>query len=267
MNYTRKTVATEVTFDGLGLHSGVPVKLTVHPGENGIWFRFGSERVQALPENVSDTTRCTRLGGISTIEHLMSAFAGAEITYAEVELSASELPGMDGSARLYIEAFNQASTTPIGEATIPALYRRIFLQEDRCKIAVSKGSGHWRYEYNTDSRWPGLQVFETSSVVEDYATEIAPARTFALSEELPMIEKYGLGKGLDLNSAVILDTDGYRNEARFDNEPSRHKLLDLIGDLYLAGIPIRMLSAVGERSGHAANVRVAQMLRQSLQGE
>lgn len=266
MNYTRKTLSSPVTFEGKGLHSGTPVTMTVHPGEAGIWFRLGSDRVQAVPENVSDTTRCTRLGPVSTIEHLMSALAGLEITDVEVELTASELPGMDGSSKLYVEALRECDFVDLGEATVPSLYRRIFLQEETCKVAVSKGSGHWRYEYNTGDRWPGLQVYETSAVIEDYADQIAPARTFALSEELPMIEKYGLGRGLDLDSAVILDESGYRNQARFDTEPVRHKLLDMIGDLYLAGIPIRMLSAVGERNGHTANVKVAQMLKQSLQG-
>src|SRR5437868_1120495 len=94
----QSTVRSDVVFEGLGLHGGQPVRVVVHPGEGGIWFRSGPERVAALPQNVSDTTRCTRLGPVSTIEHLMSAFAGLEITDAEVEVEGGELPAMDGSA-------------------------------------------------------------------------------------------------------------------------------------------------------------------------
>ena len=265
MNYTRRTISTPVTFEGRGLHSGIPVKVTVHPSENGIAFRHGTERIQARPENVSDTTRCTRLGSVSTIEHLMSAFAGLEITDAEVELTAPELPGMDGSSVLYVKAFLEAGLVDGADQPIPSLYRRVFLQEEHCKIAVAKGSGHWRYDYDTGTRWPGRQSFELASVIDGYSADIAPARTFALSEELPMIRKMGLGQGLNEESALLLGTDGYENDSRFPNEPARHKLLDLIGDLYLAGVPIRMLSVVAEKSGHTANVKAAMMLWQALQ--
>ena len=261
----RKTIAREVKINGLGLHSGTPATVTIHPSQNGIAFRLGSDRFQAIPENVSDTTRCTRLGSVSTIEHIMSAFAGLEITDAEVELTAPELPGLDGSSQEYVLQLLNAGFEFGEEEPRPSLYRRIFLQEDNFNIAVAKGTGHWRYSYNTGSRWPGLQSFETSNVLGDYQTEIAPARTFALEEEMPMIRQAGLGKGLDETSALLLGNDAYLNECRFSDEPARHKLLDLIGDLYLAGIPIGMLSVVAEKSGHTANVKAAAMLRQAIQ--
>ncbi len=263
MSFSRRTVAERVTFSGKGLHSGIPVKMTIHPGEAGIWFRYGSERIKAIPENVSDTTRCTRLGSISTIEHLMSAFAGLEITDAEVELDAGELPGMDGSAAAYVDTLANAGFEHVGLEAKPQLYRRVFLQEGATKIAVAKGSGHWRYVYETGERWPGTQSFEVPEIVVAYRDDIAPARTFALSEELPMIAKLGLGQGLDETSALILGTEGYQNKARFADEPARHKLLDAAGDLYLAGIPLRLLSVVAERSGHTANVKAALMLKQA----
>jgi len=265
MTFTRKTVAVAVHFEGLGLHTGVPVKMTVHPASDGIVFRLGQDRVAACPENVSATTRCTKLGPISTIEHLMSAFAGLEITDAEVELDAPELPGMDGSARLYVQAFEAAGTEEIGVAERPDLFRRVFYHEGDTKIAVAKGGGHWRYTYETGARWPGTQSFEIASVTEGYSVEVAGARTFALTEELPMIMKMGLGKGLDADSALILGPEGYENGARFEDEPARHKLLDLAGDLYLAGLPIRFLDVTAERSGHTANVRAAAMLKQATE--
>jgi len=262
----RKTIANDVSFEGLGLHSGVPVQVVVHPAENGIWFRCGSENIQALPENVSETTRCTRLGTVSTIEHLMSAFAGLEVTDAVVELSEPELPGLDGSSQIYVQSLIDIGFAALAEVEMPPLFSRVFLQEDGLKIAISKGSGHWRYEYQTGDRWPGRQGFETTDVAQTYAAEIAPARTFVLAEEIPMIIQLGLGRGLDEDSAVIVGIEGYKNLARFPDELARHKLLDVIGDLYLAGVPIRHLNVVAERSGHRANVHAAAMLWQAVSG-
>lgn len=268
MTYARQTLRAPVSLAGLGLHSGVPVSVTIHPGDDGIAFRYGACRMPARPENVSETTRCTKLGDVATIEHLMSAFAGLEITDAEVELTAPEMPGLDGSAGGYVDAILAAGREEIGRAEIPGLFTRLFLQEDRgLKGAIAKGDGHWRYVYATDARWPFEQSFEAADVIGGYVEEIARARTFALVEELPMIRQMGLGQGLDETSALILGSEGYENAARFPDEPARHKLLDLIGDLYLAGVPIRMLSVVGERTGHRANVMLAAMLQQALFGK
>src|SRR5947209_6590941 len=94
----RLTLRREVRLSGRGLHSGVPVDLLIAPADNGIHFIYQSQSVHAVPQNVTDTRRCTRLGDISTVEHLMSAFAGLEITDAEVSVTAPELPGLDGSS-------------------------------------------------------------------------------------------------------------------------------------------------------------------------
>ena len=239
--------------------------MAVHPASDGIHFRYGSDRFQASPENVTDTTRSTKLGSIGTVEHIMSALAGLQITDAEIEVDAPEIPGMDGSSLLFVQSLTQTGFQELGRQEQVELYRRVFLQDDLIKVAVAKGTGHWRYDYDLGSRWPGHQSFESASVVDDYATQIAGARTFALAEELPMIEKMGLGRGLDESSALIVGDHNYQNQARFADEPARHKLLDLIGDLYLAGLPIAMLSVVAERSGHAANVKTALMLKKATQ--
>lgn len=265
MTYARKTLAAPVHFEGLGLHTGVPVKVTVHPGESGIAFRLGGTRTAAHPENVTDTTRSTRLGEVGTVEHLMSAFAGLEITDAEVELDAPELPGMDGSSTGYVQSLLAAGFQALGEGEVPPLFSRVFLQEDDgTKVAIAKGTGHWRYVFTTADRWPGEQPFEAEDIVGIYPEAIAPARTFAFAEEIPTIIQMGLGKGLDETSALILGIEGYKNDCRFEDEPARHKLLDLMGDIYLAGVPIRALSVVAERSGHRANVHAAKMLAEAV---
>lgn len=264
MTYTRLTVKDSVEFEGLGLHSGEPVRVFVHPGEEGIAFRTSSGRWAALAENVTDTTRCTRLGEVSTIEHLMSALAGLEITDAEIEVRGGEMPAMDGSSKGYVEAITATGLAQIGDGEVQVPFKRVFLQEDNIKIAIGKGEGHWKYTYDLGDRWPHQQTFESFNVVLEYRKEIAPARTFALAEEVTAILELGLAKGLDQDSALILGIEGYKNESRFDDEPARHKLLDLVGDLYLAGIPIRFLNVAADRSGHASNVRAAALLRQSI---
>ena len=264
MNFTRQTVARTAVFEGIGLHTGTPVTVTIHPGSDGIAFRHGSSRTLATPDNVTDTRRSTKLGEVGTIEHLMSALAGLEITDAEIELTAPELPGMDGSAAPFVTGLQEAGLAKLGEKELPSLYSRIFLQELPLKIAVGKGTGHWRYEYETEDRWPGSMHYESVSIVDNYASDIAPARTFVLTEEFPMIEQYGLGKGLTKESVSILGDTGYENEQRFPDEPARHKLLDMLGDLYLSGIPARFLNVVGSRNGHTANVKMAAMMHQAI---
>jgi UDP-3-O-acyl-N-acetylglucosamine deacetylase len=264
MNYRARTIAQDIAFEGKGLHSGVPVRMVLRPGSEGIAFRLGSERTLATPENVSDTTRSTKLGPVGTIEHLMAAFAGLEITDVEVELDAPELPGLDGSSKPYVEAILAAGTEDGEERTVPELYRRIFVAEEGISISIGKGSGHGRFVYDLGSRWPHSQAHEQADAVGAFANEIAPARTFALLEEVPRLIQFGLGQGLDASSAVVIGEEGYKNEVRFEDEPARHKLLDFMGDLYLAGVPLRALNFVGERSGHRTHVRAAKMLKEAL---
>jgi UDP-3-O-acyl-N-acetylglucosamine deacetylase len=265
MIFHRRTLRNSTTLEGLGLHTGIPVRVAIHPGENGIAFRLGTHRVAAHPANVTDTTRSTRLGEIGTVEHLMSALAGLEITDAEIEVDAPEMPGLDGSSIAYVKAILEAGTAEIGEREVPPLFTRVFLQEDDgTKVAIAKGGGHWRYIFTTGERWPGEQAYEREDAVAGYAEEIAPARTFAFAEEIPFIIQMGLGKGLDETSALILGIEGYKNDSRFADEPARHKLLDLMGDLYLAGVPVRALSVVAERSGHRANVHAASLLAEAV---
>jgi UDP-3-O-acyl N-acetylglucosamine deacetylase len=266
MTYRRKTVRDPVVFEGLGLHSGVPVKVSVRASEKGIVFRHGNQSWQATPENVTDTRRCTKLGDISTVEHLMSALSALEITDADIEVSEPELPAMDGSSAPFYQGLLEAGIVDIAEAEAPELFSRIFVPDGEAKIAISAGSGHWRYEFHTGERWPGLQVFETENVIEDYGAKIAPARTFGFEEELPMIAAAGLAKGLDESSALVLGQQGYLNEARSLDEPVLHKMLDAIGDLYLAGIPIRFLNVTASRTGHTANVKAAELLFRAVNG-
>jgi UDP-3-O-[3-hydroxymyristoyl] N-acetylglucosamine deacetylase len=266
MRFFRQTVSKAgVQFEGFGLHSGEPVKVRLEPNDQGLRFFFGNETTLALPENIQDTNRCTRLGRISTVEHLMAALAGLEITDVDVVVTAPELPALDGSSRAYIQGIGEANQ--IGEEELPTLFSRIFLHEGDAKLAVSAGQGEWRYEFSAPDRWPKFQAYESLDVRSEFAEEIAPARTFGFTSELPQIQAAGLAKGLDLEKALLIGEQGYANVPRFENEPARHKLLDAIGDLYLSGIPIRFLNVVAERTGHRMNVLAAKRLREAVFGQ
>lgn len=266
MIISRRTVAGKVLWEGPGLHSGVPTTVVLHPGEEGIWFRYGQNRWRACPAEVTDTRRSTKLGEISTIEHLMSALGGLEVTDAEIEVSESELPAAGGSAAEYVQGMMDVGFVDLPDREVKDLFARVFVQEGDAKIAIAAGHGHWAYRYDVGERWPGLQEVELRGLPEGYAEQIAPARTFGLIEELPHLERLGLARGLDEQSALVLGAEGYENAPRFPDEPARHKLLDAIGDLYLAGVPIRYLDVVGERSGHQANVQAAAKLFMAIEG-
>lgn len=257
--FQRCTVKESARFEGRGLHSGEPTVVTVHPGEKGIAFRRGPSRWEARPENVTDTSRCTRLGEVSTIEHLMSALAGTGITDAEVEVEGDELPALDGCALAFVNGIQRVGTTGIGEKELHGPFERVFHIDGDVEIAIAKGTGHWRYEYELGERWPHSQHFAIESF-DNYTNEVAPARTFALEEEMEMVRKAGLGKGLDETTAFVIGKNAYINPTKFDDEPARHKMLDLVGDLYLSGIPPQLLNVVAQRSGHRTNVAAAMKL-------
>jgi len=247
----RRTVLAPVMFTGFGLHSGRPVTVRIHPADRGIAFRCDGSRVPAGPAAVTATRWHTTLGHIATVEHLMSAFAGAGVTDAEVELSYPELPALDGSSAEYV-----LPTQPLDEAEVPVPRDEVVVEEAGGSIRVVAGSGVWSYTFRHGD---GTQTF-TCRLPRDYPAQVAPARTFAFAGQVPDLVAQGLGRGLDRSSVLLLDRDGYASTPRFPDEPARHKLLDLVGDLYLTGIPPGLLDVTASFSGHTANVRMATRL-------
>jgi UDP-3-O-[3-hydroxymyristoyl] N-acetylglucosamine deacetylase len=264
MQFPRQTLRSEAVFEGFGLHSGEPTKVSVRPGSRGIWFRNGKDEIRAAPENVTDTRRRTKLGSVSTIEHLMSAFAGLEITDAEVEVNSNELPGLDGSARAFAEGLKDAGLQKIGELEVEGPYPRLYVRDEDSKIAVSAGEGHWRYRFTSPEHWPFDLFAESKNVPLDYLSSIAPARTWCFEEDLPKLRAERLGCGLGWGSVIIIGANGYVNEARSPDEPARHKLLDLIGDLYLSGVPVRALNVSAIKSGHRSHLQAARLLSEHV---
>ena len=262
--YKRHTISSEFVIEGPGLHSGEAASVTVHPGDSGIRFMDGGSWISASPANVTDTSRCTKLGGISTIEHLMSAMAGLGVTDADVEVTGGELPAAEGCAKPYVEAILRVGLAECGELTVDGPFARVFLQELPSKYAVGLGEGWWRAVYVREGEFIGRQEFEMEFSSERFIHAIAPARTFVLEEELEMARKFGLGKGLDETSCLIVGKEGFGNAARFSDEPARHKMLDMIGDLALSGVPAVHLDVVAEFTGHKWNVEVARKIADSV---
>jgi UDP-3-O-acyl-N-acetylglucosamine deacetylase len=256
----RASVAETIRIDGLGLHSGARVQIRIHPSDQGIAFRYGHDRIPATPSAVTGTRLCTRLGPISTVEHLLGALAGMEITDAEIEVSAPEIPGLDGSAAPFVAAIQAAGTQPCGSCPAPPVTSRIHVREKETSIRIGPGTGRWTYTFDTGDRWPGRQTY-TADLRNAFPAQVAPARTIAVWDEIPGLRAAGMGRGLDEHSVVILGPGGYDGPARFPDEPARHKLLDLMGDLYLAGVPLTNLDVCAWRSGHRLATRAAALLQ------
>jgi len=263
MNQTfdRLTLKNPATFHGKGLHSGLTTSVTIAPSDNGLQLKYNSQTIACSAENVTDTRRCTSIGPVSTVEHLMSALAGLGITDAIISVEGNpEMPALDGCSHEFVLGLMDASVVKCGEMDIEGPFARVYEKGDDFSVAIAVGSGSWRYTFDLGARWPGIQDFEFQFNLANYIKEISHARTFALSEEMDWIKENGLGQGLDENSAFVIGPDGYINKTRFMDEPARHKLLDLIGDIYLSGVPPKAINVVATKTGHTANIEMAKKL-------
>lgn len=268
------TLACPVTFEGVGLHSGAKVRMTVRPAAEHSGIRFfrsdrpGSPMIPALAEYVVETTLSTTLGlgdvRVGTVEHLMAALWGMGLTNAEVHVDAAELPVMDGSSLPYVQGFLAA-----GRVEQRAERRVVALQD---KIEVTRGDRSVLYQPSgghgpevtcvVDYRHPhaGPQLFEGTVDEPCFVHEIAAARTFCLYSEVEAMRAAGLVKGGSLENAVVIADEGPLSPLRFANECVRHKVLDLVGDLALCGFDW-VGSVVAAKAGHPLHVALALEIR------
>ncbi len=269
----QKTLKQSVTFDGQGLHTGQHVHLVVHPAQadQGISFtRTDLDpgfAVRASIENVrSDELRQTALvvgkGVIRTIEHLMATFHGLGIDNARVEVDGDELPGMDGSAKNFAEAFLHAGLAEQeAERQTLEVTEPIFVDQGDQSLIVLP-SQHLSVSYTLSYRDEDLKdQFLTISVLpEIFERELAPARTFCLKREAEQLLAQGFGKGANLGNTLVFERNlPVDNTLRFKDEACRHKIMDLLGDLFLAGGFLRG-HVIATRSGHALNLELVRKL-------
>lgn len=262
------SLAERVKLTGTGLHSGAESTVIVHPApENtGIVFREGSHYVEADVDHVVDTSRGTTIGfngtRIRTVEHLMAALRGMGVDNAEVEVTGSELPALDGSAMPYCEAFRTAGfVEQAGEKHIITIDEPVCVQQNGSFIAAIPAP-ELRLTYVMNYNHPLIGAQSATYVLRDwdFAREIAPARTFVLYEEVAGLLDNDLALGGSFDNAIVLWQDRMSSKLRFRDELVRHKVMDLIGDLSLAG-GLLHAEVVAVKSGHALNVEFAREVK------
>jgi UDP-3-O-[3-hydroxymyristoyl] N-acetylglucosamine deacetylase len=263
----RRTLAREVSATGVALHAGVAARMKLLPAAagTGIVFRRsdfeGAAPIPALWSSVSDTRLGTVLKGetgaiVAVVEHLLAAFAGARIDDCIVEVSGPEMPAMGGDALSFLELIEMAGTREQAGArefirvlkpveVESGLARARFLPAARFEIAC---------EIDFQSRAIGRQSYELALTEESFRREIAPARTFGFLDEGEKLQAMGYGRGASLENTLVIDKDRLVNPGlqRFRDEFVRHKILDVIGDLMLAGAPL-IARYEGRRSSHTLN--------------
>ena len=259
-------------FSGIGLHSGAPVRLKLLPAPAGagILFRrtdLDNFEISAIGRNVAKVSYATSLMRhgvlISTTEHLLSALIGYGVDNVIVELDNLELPILDGSALPYIQAFQSVGLHTQRRRREYIRIRKTVEVHDNSKfIGVYPGEGY-SVSYAIDFPAPiGKQAFQLDLNTGAYASELAAARTFGFLEDEAMLRNMGLIRGASEENAIILTHAGVQNgPLRFANEFVRHKVLDLIGDLALAGRRIQG-HVVAERAGHAMHTALVSRLMQ-----
>ncbi|NMJ44369.1 UDP-3-O-acyl-N-acetylglucosamine deacetylase [Roseomonas sp. JC162] len=270
----RRTLKAPIGCVGIGLHSGRRVSMTLRPAAagTGIVFRrtdLGVD-IPAIFDEVTDTRLCTAIGEgaarIGTIEHVMAALAGTGIDDAIVEVDAAELPIMDGSAAPFVFLIDCAGivTTAAPRAVIEVL-RPIRVEDANGAFAELLPSREAAFDAELEIDFPntaiGRQAFALRLSPHAFREALADARTFTLAEDIARLRAAGLAQGGSLANAVVVDGPLVLNPAglRRPDEFVRHKLLDVVGDLALAGAPIRGRFR-GARSGHALNNRLLRAL-------
>jgi UDP-3-O-[3-hydroxymyristoyl] N-acetylglucosamine deacetylase len=271
----QRTLKNVIRATGVGLHSGEKVYLTLRPAavETGIVFRrVDLDPVVEIPASgdlVTETLLCTGLsrdgGNVMTVEHLMSAFAGLGIDNAYVDLSAPEVPIMDGSAGPFVFLLQSAG---IVEQAAPKRFIRIkrpLEVRDGDKLARFEPYDGFKLGFTIQFDHPMIPTTLSRAEVEfstaAYIKEVSRARTFGFMRDLEFMRERNLGLGGSMDNAIVLDEFRVLNDdgLRYGDEFVRHKILDAIGDLYLAGHPI-LGAFEGFKSGHAVNNKLVRLL-------
>jgi UDP-3-O-acyl N-acetylglucosamine deacetylase len=248
-----------IIIEGIGLHSGQPVKVKIKPAPpgSGIIFVHEGNRIPATIDQLKSTERGTCLNGIAVVEHFLSAAYGLGAYDLEVDVEGDELPALDGSALPWVEAIQNLDSRkpclPAGRQSAEhrTLKRPIKINEGGASIEALPYHG-FKVSFMVKFEGFGEQTLVFDPEKQSYIKEIAPARTFGYLEETEELKRRGLALGASLGNALVLGKNGYVNKPRFPDELVRHKILDLIGDLALLGQPLRAeIRAVC--SGHKLN--------------
>ena len=275
----RKTIKSTIEISGIGLHKGEEIKLTLKPSENnderGIIFKridvSGKNNVIKVDyRNLFDLERGTNIRNeddvkVHTIEHFLSSLSITGVTDILVEISGNELPILDGSSIGFVEKLLEAGIVELNEEIEPVVITEpvIFSDEKTGKYVMALPYDGFKISYTIDFNHSFLksQYYELEVNLENYIENIAKCRTFAFDYEIDFLKKNNLALGGSLENAVVVGADGPLNPEglRYSDEFVRHKILDIIGDLYVLGTPIKA-HIIAIKAGHYVNSRLTEMI-------
>jgi UDP-3-O-[3-hydroxymyristoyl] N-acetylglucosamine deacetylase/3-hydroxyacyl-[acyl-carrier-protein] dehydratase len=264
----QKTIKNPVTFSGIGLHTGKAVRMTIKPAQVNEGISFiridlpSKQQVKVTAANAvmdEKVTRCTVIEcqgvRIYTIEHLMAALNGLGIDNVTVEINAEEVPGMDGSSLEFVKALEQAQMVEQqDDKNTFAIQEPVIVANKTSTIVIVPGD-HLEVSYTLDYDHPLLrsQFFSHSVDLTTFAKELAGARTFCLESEVNEIKSHGMAQGANYQNTLVMSSQGpLENKLRFPDECARHKVLDIVGDLFMLGYPVTG-AVYATKSGHALN--------------
>ena len=275
----RKTIKNTVEISGIGLHKGEEIKLTLKPSGNndkqGIIFKRidvsgKSNIIKVDYRNLFDLERGTNIRNeddvkVHTIEHFLSSLSITGITDILVEISGNELPILDGSSARFVEKLLEAGIVELDEEIEPVMITEpvIFSDEKAGKYVMALPYDGFKISYTIDFNHSFLksQYYELEVNLGNYMENIAKCRTFAFDYEIDFLKKNNLALGGSLENAVVVGADGPLNPEglRYPDEFVRHKILDIIGDLYVLGTPIKA-HVIAIKAGHYVNSRLTEMI-------
>ena len=265
------TISSSITREGVGLHSGEKTKVKISPFDEGgyfVSFSDNPDQIYKLEQNlIGSTMLCTavKLGkrNLYTIEHLLSSFAGCGLSYIHFEVEGKEIPLLDGSAIEWVKAFEEVGLKKVPKPTnfMKEINESKIFNKGTSVIAATPSS---KLTIVSTIDFPykaiGKQTFVIDLNPKCFVEKIAPARTFGFKDQFQELSELGLIKGGSLENALVCNGDDWVNPPlRFDNEPIRHKILDLIGDLALVGLPKAQILVY--KGSHSLNALLASSLQ------
>jgi len=270
----QRTIAKDVSLSGIGLHTGQKTSITFKPAKDnaGIFFMKNGVRIATDVSKVSSTVRGTTIGegdnAINTVEHLMAAFAGMGIDNLCVEITADEPPIGDGSAMPFVKMIEDAGIVEQeAEKNYYTPSTKMAYCENEVKIEALP-SGHLKVTATIEYDHPFMKKQRMEIVIDEevFKKEIAPAKTYCFDYEIEQLEAIGLARGGSLKNAIVIGEKGIHNKEimTFEDEFVRHKILDLMGDIYLIGRPVKadITSFCG---GHTSNTALAKLFAKDIE--
>jgi len=263
----QQTIAQPIFINGIGLHTGTDVSMKLCPAGADYGIKFirkdlvDNNIVDAVWSNVSSTNLSTTISNkygakVSTIEHLMSALSGLHIDNIKIEISGPEVPIMDGSSIKFVDMIDSTSPKTLNKKRKILKVKKNIKVEKNNTSAELKPNNQFSIDFEIDfpSKFISQQSCQLQLINGNYKTDIASARTFGFEKDVDMLRSNGLALGGSLDNAVVVGENKILNSdgLRFKDEFVRHKILDSIGDLYLAGAPIQAYF-LGNKSGHHLN--------------